>query len=247
MLFHLMDTLLNLAPDRGTKLLVTGDEATSIQLAFGSAPNPGEKFPWNRILFLLHERIDWLLNLHPEFGVQQIVSVEIPPHTPFMIMNLTQNSIFITGDEKLSERFSLFNPYLYEHQAHESYDPNSFLDRFQIPPGYTDTLAKWYSIKYSYENHNLILIRPGTGLSFQTHSKRAEHWEILQGNPKIVIGTEVFYTNPPGTERDLPLGALHNIINASLSEWVIFKETYQGTFDEEDIVRVFNPNHYFTP
>jgi len=236
-----------LSPERGTRLFVTSDESVTLQMVFDYSPTPGESFPWNRVLFLLNKKIDWILTSHPDIETQNEVSIEIPPSTPFMLMNLTQVPITITGNEKFSELYTLFNPYLYEHQTHENFDPQSFIDRFQIPPGYTDTLAKWYSVKYSYEKHNLILIRPGTGLSFQTHSKRAERWEIIHGNPIIISGTDVSYANPPKTKQKLALGALHSIINSSTTDWVVFKETYKGTFDEEDIVRVFNPNHYFSP
>lgn len=237
-------TQITLSPERSTRLLVTADEAITLQLVFGGIPNPGEKLQWNKVLLILHKKIDWLLNHHPEFESLETISMEIPPSTPFMIINLTQETISITGDEKWSECFSLFNPYLYEHQIHENFDPNSFLDRFEIPPGYIDSLAKWYSVKYSYKKHNLILIRPGTELSFQTHREREERWEILHGNPIVIAGTDVFYANPPTTKRKIPLGAMHSIINPSTTDWVVFKETYKGTFDEEDIARIFNPNHY---
>ena len=41
----------------------------------------------------------------------------------------------------------------------------------------------------------------------------------------------------------IPLGAMHTVINPT-DDWILIKEHCEGTFDEEDIVRVFNPNHY---
>ena len=241
-----MGSTLKISPQRGTELYVTAKESVSLQLQFELQLNSDDKYPWNRILFLIDGRIEWFLNFHPESETQNTILNVIPPNSPFMVMNLTQIPLSVTIDHNFDDLTSLFNPYLYEQEVHKKFDPDTFLDLFHIPQGYTDTLAKWYSVKFTYENYNLILIRPGTGLSFQSHRMRAEHWQILNGNPIIIAGTHVWYSNPQGTERDLPLGALHSIINPSPTDWVMFKETYQGTFDEDDIIRVFNPNHYFS-
>ena len=236
----------NLSPGRGTKLFVAANQSIGMQLKFDDLQKSARKLPWNRILFLHKGRIDWLQKFYSGIDNHHQVSIEIDPQSPFMVMNLTQTPLSITTDKNLSGLTVLFDPYIYEHETHENYIPDHFLDRFQIPQGYADSLAKWYSVKFTFENYNLILIRPNTGLSFQTHRMRGEHWEILHGDPIVIAGTDVFYSNPPNTERDLPLGTLHSIINPSSSEWVMFKETYHGTFEEEDIIRVFNPNYYFS-
>jgi len=63
-----------LSPERGTRLFVTSDEPVTLQMAFDYSPTPGESFPWNRVLFLLNKKIDWMLTSHPDIETQNKVS-----------------------------------------------------------------------------------------------------------------------------------------------------------------------------
>ena len=56
----------------------------------------------------------------------------------------------------------------------------------------------------------------------------------------------LFYYVENGIKLDNPKGSLHSIINPNKdpNKWVIIKESWSGKFDEEDIERIFNPNHY---
>ena len=172
--------------------------------------------------------------------------VIIPSNEQFMIINRSEDEMRLILSEESSTLEELYNPYKFENETHQNFDPEEFKKENPVPDGYMDTLAKWYSIKFSYRNpdENIIFIRPGVGISFQTHMKRAEHWEIIKGSPIIVAGAKVHYDVKIEAKFDMQLGELHTIINPSTTEWACIKETFTGTFDEEDIIRVFNPNNF---
>ena len=81
-----------------------------------------------------------------------------------------------------------------------------------------------------------IHVRPGCRLSYQTHEHRSEHWVVLSGTARAVIdGVEV--VAEAGESIDVPLGALHRLVNAADEELVII-EVQRGSYTgEDDIVR----------
>lgn len=82
----------------------------------------------------------------------------------------------------------------------------------------------------------LITVEPKQQLSYQSHSKRAEHWIIIQGNPEIVLNDQVIQTKP-GESVYIPRGAKHRIRNPG-NDLVLFVEVQVGEyFGEDDIVR----------
>jgi mannose-6-phosphate isomerase len=82
-----------------------------------------------------------------------------------------------------------------------------------------------------------IWIDPGKRLSYQRHSKRAEHWFIVQGTGEITINGEVKQVSPLSTV-DFGIGVLHRIENTG-NEQIIFVEVQTGTyFGEDDIERL---------
>ena len=84
------------------------------------------------------------------------------------------------------------------------------------------------------------------GLSLQIHKKRSESWEILKGRPIIINGNQVYYYVEDGDIFENPKFSYHSIINPNRDQdkFVIIKERWSGSFDEDDIIRVFNPNGY---
>lgn len=82
----------------------------------------------------------------------------------------------------------------------------------------------------------LITVEPGHQLSYQSHSKRAEHWIIIQGYPDVVLNDHVIQPKP-GESVYIPMGAKHRIKNPG-TEPVLFVEVQVGEyFGEDDIVR----------
>jgi len=82
-----------------------------------------------------------------------------------------------------------------------------------------------------------IVVAPGKRLSYQKHSKRAEHWFVVSGTATVVLdGTERDLV--PGDSIDIGLGQAHRCENRGEVP-VVFIEVQHGTyFGEDDIVRL---------
>lgn len=83
-----------------------------------------------------------------------------------------------------------------------------------------------------------IEVLPGKRLSYQRHSKRAEHWFVVQGTAKVTLnGAEILVA--AGEAVDISTGTAHRVENPHGSELLIFIETQTGTyFGEDDIERL---------
>ena len=87
-----------------------------------------------------------------------------------------------------------------------------------------------------YAQAKVITVFPGEELSLQEHKKREEHWVIIKGKGKVILGEselEVY----PGKYIYVPKGCKHQIIN-TFDENLIFSEVQLGEyFGEDDIIR----------
>lgn len=83
-----------------------------------------------------------------------------------------------------------------------------------------------------------IEVLPGKRLSYQRHSRRAEHWFVVRGIAKVTLnGSETLVS--AGSAIDIPIETAHRVENPHESENLIFIETQTGTyFGEDDIVRL---------
>ena len=97
--------------------------------------------------------------------------------------------------------------------------------------------------------HNLspkiLLIAPNRRLSLQFHHRRREHWCVLEGPVKIILGatplTLVEETYDAGSQLEIPCGYIHRI--TGLQTWAVIAELWEHTSpdqpsDENDIVRI---------
>jgi mannose-1-phosphate guanylyltransferase/mannose-1-phosphate guanylyltransferase/mannose-6-phosphate isomerase len=81
-----------------------------------------------------------------------------------------------------------------------------------------------------------IIVWPGQRLSYQSHTKRAEHWVVVSGDAEVTLN-DVVHRLKPGQSIDIPLGAKHRMANPG-SEILEFIEVQTGTyFGEDDITR----------
>lgn len=82
-----------------------------------------------------------------------------------------------------------------------------------------------------------IEVLPHKRLSYQRHSRRAEHWMVVQGTGKVTLdGREVIVRT--GETVDVPIGTAHRIENPG-EENLIFIEIQRGNYlGEDDIVRL---------
>ncbi len=162
----------------------------------------------------------------------------------YMVINMSNDEIEIRYDKDIKSHKIIYDPYKYERAEKVDFKESDFLDKFKVSKGYIDTLPKWYSFKFTFPNFNLIFIRPELGISFQIHHLRSESWEVLEGNPIIINGNKVHYFVEDHAKFEIPTNAFHSIINPNKDKFVLVKERWSGQFDEGDIVRSFNPNHY---
>ena len=84
-----------------------------------------------------------------------------------------------------------------------------------------------------------LVVHPGKRLSYQRHSKRAEHWFIVAGTAVVTLdGADI--TLHAGQSIDIPLEGAHRIANpATDGTDLVFIEVQHGTyFGEDDIVRL---------
>jgi mannose-6-phosphate isomerase-like protein (cupin superfamily) len=82
-----------------------------------------------------------------------------------------------------------------------------------------------------------ITIQPGHRLSYQRHTRRSEHWVVVQGEAAVTLeGKEIRLA--AGQTADIPAGAAHRIANPG-RDTLAFIEIQRGTYlGEDDIVRL---------
>lgn len=82
----------------------------------------------------------------------------------------------------------------------------------------------------------VIQVNPAQQISYQSHSKREEHWLITRGQGEVVLNDQIIPVKA-GTYVKIPLGAKHRIRNSGTMP-VEFVEVQMGSyFGEDDIVR----------
>jgi mannose-6-phosphate isomerase len=82
-----------------------------------------------------------------------------------------------------------------------------------------------------------IEVFPGKRLSYQKHSRRAEHWVVVQGTAKVTLNDQEI-TVETGEAIDIAVGAAHRVENPG-AESLVFIEVQRGSYlGEDDIVRL---------
>ncbi len=82
----------------------------------------------------------------------------------------------------------------------------------------------------------IITVNPMSQISYQSHSKRAEHWIITRGVGEVILNDQVISVKA-GSHIFIPIQAKHRIRNIS-EEILEFVEVQLGSyFGEDDIVR----------
>ncbi len=100
----------------------------------------------------------------------------------------------------------------------------------------------WGSFTILDESENFkvkrIEVLPGKRLSYQRHTKRAEHWFVVQGTAKVTLNGSEFLVKT-GEATDIATGTAHRVENPDNTETLVFIETQTGTyFGEDDIERL---------
>jgi len=170
----------------------------------------------------------------------------VKPNDFYMLINKSDEEIEVSYSNDFSNHRTVYNPYKFELSEKVKIDPVRFSKKHNVPNGFLDVLNKWYSIKFTYSDYNLIYVKPGIGISIQTHRFRSETWRILKGKPIIINANRVYYFVKAETKFINAKMMYHSILNPNddPEQFVIVEERWSGEFNEEDIVRVFNPNNY---
>lgn len=118
-----------------------------------------------------------------------------------------------------------------------TYDFSKFDDRTLEHEIYNRPWGFYKStILTSLAQGKIITVFPNSELSLQEHKKREEHWVIIKGKGKVVLGESLIDVYP-GKYIYIPKGCKHQIINDS-EENIIFSEVQLGEyFGEDDIIR----------
>jgi mannose-1-phosphate guanylyltransferase/mannose-6-phosphate isomerase len=81
-----------------------------------------------------------------------------------------------------------------------------------------------------------IMVKPGGRLSLQSHTKRAEHWVVVQGTAKVTCDDKVFLLEE-NQSTFIPLGARHRLENPGQSPLRLIEVQSGSYLGEDDIVR----------
>ncbi len=83
-----------------------------------------------------------------------------------------------------------------------------------------------------------IEVLPAKRLSYQKHSRRAEHWMIVEGEAKVTLNDQEIILRV-GETIDIPIEAAHRVENPHPEERLVFIEIQRGSYlGEDDIVRL---------
>ena len=82
-----------------------------------------------------------------------------------------------------------------------------------------------------------IEVFPGKRLSYQKHSRRAEHWVVVQGTAKVTLDDREIVVEA-GEAIDIGIGSAHRVENPG-EQTLLFIEVQRGDYlGEDDIVRL---------
>lgn len=83
----------------------------------------------------------------------------------------------------------------------------------------------------------VLTVFPDAELSLQEHKRREEHWVVIKGTGKCVLGETVLDLYP-GKYVFIPKGCKHQLINDGNTQNLILSEVQLGDyFGEDDIIR----------
>jgi mannose-1-phosphate guanylyltransferase/mannose-6-phosphate isomerase len=81
-----------------------------------------------------------------------------------------------------------------------------------------------------------IMVKPGGRLSLQSHTKRAEHWVVVQGTAKVTCDEKMFLLEE-NQSTYIPVGAKHRLENPGKLPLRLIEVQSGSYLGEDDIVR----------
>jgi mannose-6-phosphate isomerase len=84
-----------------------------------------------------------------------------------------------------------------------------------------------------------IEVLPEKRLSYQRHSRRAEHWFVVSGTAKVTLNDREFLVKT-GESIDISIGDKHRVENPDREEKLVFVEVQRGDYLGEDDIERFD-------
>lgn len=81
-----------------------------------------------------------------------------------------------------------------------------------------------------------IVVKPKAKLSLQRHMHRSEHWIVLRGMAKVIVGEREYFLKP-GESTFVPAGVKHRIENPGIIPLEVIEVGIGDYLSEEDIER----------
>jgi mannose-1-phosphate guanylyltransferase/mannose-6-phosphate isomerase len=82
-----------------------------------------------------------------------------------------------------------------------------------------------------------IVVKPGASLSLQLHHHRSEHWVVVSGMAKVVVGDKEVFLRPDESSY-IPAGTAHRLSNPGAIDCVMIEVQAGDYVGEDDIVRL---------
>ncbi|MBS0487219.1 MAG: phosphomannose isomerase type II C-terminal cupin domain, partial [Proteobacteria bacterium] len=82
-----------------------------------------------------------------------------------------------------------------------------------------------------------LTVKPGGVLSLQKHSRRSEHWTVVDGTAKVRVGEREFLLNR-NESTFIPMQTLHRLENPTSKDIHLIEVQCGDYFGEDDIVRL---------
>ncbi len=120
---------------------------------------------------------------------------------------------------------------------HQEVSSNTSLETADRPWGRWTVLTEGGGYKVK-----LIEVWPGHRLSLQFHHHRSEHWVVVSGRARVVIGDRTVEATPLES-MVIPVGAVHRLENPGADPLVVVEVQQGEILSEEDIVRLEDDYH----
>ncbi|WP_432448306.1 mannose-1-phosphate guanylyltransferase/mannose-6-phosphate isomerase [Aliiroseovarius marinus] len=105
------------------------------------------------------------------------------------------------------------------------------LSRDYRPWGWFERLASGSGFQVK-----MITVHPGGILSLQSHTHRAEHWVVVEGEAEVTIGNDTF-TLRQNQSAYVPTGEVHRLENTGDRDAVLIEVQTGSYLGEDDIIR----------
>jgi len=103
--------------------------------------------------------------------------------------------------------------------------------RFHRPWGWYETIC--LDSRFQVKR---IMVKPGGILSLQSHMHRSEHWVVVAGTARVVVGEEVSLVSENQSVY-IPLGAKHRMENPGKVPMYLIEVQTGAYLGEDDILR----------